>query len=33
MRTTWSKSRIIYLVVGVICIGVGLYMILPGLTH
>ncbi len=29
--STWSKGRIVYLVIGVICVGVGLALIIPGL--
>lgn len=32
MTRTWSKSRIVFLALGVICVGVGLAMIIPSLV-
>jgi len=32
MSRSWSKGRIAYLVIGVICVAVGVALILPGLT-
>lgn len=29
--STWSKGRIAFLVIGIICVGVGLALIIPGL--
>ncbi len=31
MSPSWSKGRIAYLVIGVICLAVGVALILPGL--
>lgn len=31
MSRSWSKGRIAYLVIGVICLAVGVALILPGL--
>lgn len=31
MPRSWSKSRIAFLVVGVICVAIGLVMIIPAL--
>lgn len=30
--SSWSRSRIVFLVIGIICVGVGLALIIPGLT-
>jgi hypothetical protein len=32
MTRSWSKGRIAFLVLGVICVAVGLYMIVPALV-
>ncbi|MBB5742195.1 hypothetical protein HD600_000692 [Microbacterium ginsengiterrae] len=32
MTPTWSKGRIAFLVLGVICVGVGLALIIPSLV-
>jgi hypothetical protein len=29
--TAWSKARIAYLVIGTVCVGIGLALIIPGL--
>lgn len=31
MSRSWSKSRILFLAVGVICVGIGLALIIPPL--
>lgn len=31
MTRTWSKGRIAFLVLGVICVAVGLFLIIPAL--
>ncbi len=31
MARTWSKGRIAYLVIGVVCVAIGLALILPAL--
>jgi len=33
MSSTWSKGRIAYLAIGVICVAVGLALIIPGLSN
>jgi hypothetical protein len=33
MSENWSKSRIIFLAIGIVLVGAGVWMILPGLTH
>ena len=31
MSRSWSKGRIAYLVIGVVCVAIGVALILPGL--
>jgi uncharacterized membrane protein len=31
MPFTWSKSRIAYLVIGIVCVAIGLALIIPSL--
>jgi hypothetical protein len=31
MLGSWSKSRLIFLAIGVICVAIGLALIIPGL--
>ena len=31
MARTWSKGRIAYLVIGVVCVAIGIALILPAL--
>ncbi len=33
MPSTWSKSRLAYLAVGVVCVVVGLLFIIPALAN
>lgn len=31
MLGSWSKSRLIFLIIGVICVAIGVALIIPGL--